>query len=206
MSLESRIHLCHCSCGNDRLEVAQVLCTEQELAIEVALLNSVKICDIDGAVGSRAKANHAPVLQHLTADSSGPNQKLSIVENLFLESLAKHGYLAIIPGTCRLAIYLARKSRWEGFKGVEVSKLNDRVEFCGTRFQNLLGNQATNNGINRSKITTGLIRQLGQDSFVDIGIYFLRKGNQYRGVLGITRTGETLLLKVELPESLEPCV
>jgi hypothetical protein len=99
-----------------------------------------------------------------------PTKKLSIVENLFLESLAKHGYLAVIPGTRRLAIYLARKSRWKGFKGVEVGELNNRVKFCGARLQNLLGNQATNNGINRSKITTGLIRQLCQDSFVDIGI------------------------------------
>jgi hypothetical protein len=51
-----------------------------------------------------------------------------------------------------------------------------------------------------------LIRQLCQDFSVDIGIYFLRKGNQYRGVLGITRTGEALLFRMELPESLEPCV
>lgn len=157
VSIEIGIHLCHCSCSNNRLEVTQVLCTEQELPIEIALLNSVKISDIDSTVWSGAKANQAPVLQHLTADCPSPDYKLSVVKYLFLESLAKDSYLAVIPGTRRLAICLFRKCRGEGFKGVEVCKLNNRVEFSGACFQNLLGNQAANNGINRSEITTSLI-------------------------------------------------
>src|SRR5437879_2874147 len=58
VTFEIGVHLCHSGCGNSRLEIAQVFCAEQELAIEVALLDGVKISHINGAVGPRSEANH----------------------------------------------------------------------------------------------------------------------------------------------------
>ena len=113
---------------------------------------------MDNAVGARSQSNHTPVLQHLTANGTGPDKELAVVGDLLLERLSKDGDLTIITRSRRLAFSLRRKSGGKGFQGVKVQMLNQWVELGRTGFQGLLSDEAPNDSDDWGNITRGLVR------------------------------------------------
>ena len=60
-------------------------------------LNHVHVCNTDIAVSATPETDQRKVLQQLTANSAGADNKPFLLANLLLEVLAEHGNLTVIP-------------------------------------------------------------------------------------------------------------
>ena len=104
----------HCLSGRRRaftLKSANILGTEKELAVKIALLNLVHIGDVKLSFGPRTQTHHGPVLQGLTTDSTRTDQELGDIGKFVLVFLAEHRNLTIVAGAKRLAALFRSSDR-----------------------------------------------------------------------------------------------
>lgn len=109
-ALQVWIHFGYGLASRLRFELAEILRSEKELAVEVALLDGVKVGDMNDTLTLSTESHHRPILEHLAADSTRTDQELSVILDLLLECSAKHCDLTIVarPKGCTLGLGQSR--------------------------------------------------------------------------------------------------
>lgn len=113
LALQIGVHVRNGSSRTFSLELAHILGSEQELSVQVTLFNGVQVGNMNDTVGTSGKAHHAPILQHLTTDSTRTDKELASVGNLFLKGLTEDGDLPVVSRSKRLDVSLRRKGSRE---------------------------------------------------------------------------------------------
>ena len=152
MSLEIKVHRHGCGNSDLTLELAEVLRSEQELPIQVALLYRVQVGDMGPSIRSSAETNHRPILEHLASNGTCTDEELPMVGDLMLEVAAEDGDLGVVPCSQGLNVRLSWEGFGEGLKRVEVHVLHHRVELCTDGFEHFLGHKPADHGIDGRKI------------------------------------------------------
>lgn len=204
-----RVHLHHSPSSGLRLELAQILGSEQELSVQVALLDRVEIGDVDVSLRSACQTHHRPVLEHLAPDRTRSNQELPVVGDLLLERLSEHGDLAVVSASLGLAVLLRRLLSRERLEGIKVELLDHRVELGRACLQNFLSYEPSENGVHRGKVSLGLVSELGEHLLVErlLGggrsrVDGFGESDQLGSVGSASRGGKTRVFGLELGEGL----
>lgn len=123
-----------------------------------------------------------------------------------LECFAKDCNLSIVPGACRLALALRRKSVGKGFERIEIHMLLHGMEFGGTCLENFLSDECTNNSYDWGQVTSCLISKLSDDLLIYVSVEFFSNSYNCIRVLSIAGFGEAFVLRIEFGECLKTYV
>lgn len=165
-ALQLGVHFRNRSRRTLRLELADVLGSEQELPVQVALFDGIQIRDVNDTSTLTAQTHHAPVLEHFTTDRTRSDQELALFVDLLLKLGAKDGNLRVVPRVDWLTVVFCRQLGRQGFERVKVHRLHHWVELGTARLEDFLGDESTDDGHHRGNLSASLVRQLGEHLFV----------------------------------------
>mmetsp|Transcript_36297 Transcript_36297/g.116937 ORF Transcript_36297/g.116937 Transcript_36297/m.116937 type:complete len:491 (-) Transcript_36297:892-2364(-) len=182
--------------GGERLGLAHVVVSEEELARQVRLFDNVVVGDGELAAVAARDAEHGEALEELTAERARADQKDVELAQLADEGSAKDGRLCRVPPrrVQRLGRHLARGERLgRALERVQVEALHNRVELARRGLDDLLADYAAEDGRHRRENRAGAAREQPDHSAPARVVELLHLGVGGRRVVDAARQAEQLL-------------
>mmetsp|Transcript_10493 Transcript_10493/g.28804 ORF Transcript_10493/g.28804 Transcript_10493/m.28804 type:complete len:530 (+) Transcript_10493:866-2455(+) len=166
LQVQAWIDLLRGGASNRRLGIANIPVSEQKLPAQVALLDGVVVRDGHPPRRSAGNAHQGHVLEELTAQGSGSDQKYVGGLKLALHGSAKDGNLIVIAAALRRQLLGAEGLLGQALDGIEIEPLENGVELTRRRLHHLLADDASEGRGHRVELGTPRAGQVPQDLLI----------------------------------------